>query len=90
MGALLALAFAAGMVAPVNPCGFGLLPAWITHTLGDPDASAAPVRLLRALRDARGLTAFYGMPVSDTVKELILALRGAFMPDAHRAVASRT
>ncbi|HMR23332.1 MAG TPA: cytochrome c biogenesis protein CcdA [Micropruina sp.] len=56
MGALLALAFAAGMVAPVNPCGFGLLPAWITHTLGDPDASAAPVRLLRALRSGLALT----------------------------------
>ncbi|MGA9374044.1 MAG: cytochrome c biogenesis protein CcdA, partial [Mycobacterium sp.] len=39
MGGLLTLAFAAGMVAPVNPCGFALLPAWITHTLGDTDAS---------------------------------------------------
>ena len=28
MGGLLALAFAAGMIAPVNPCGFALLPAW--------------------------------------------------------------
>mgnify|MGYP006876152035 CR=1 FL=1 len=27
------LAFAAGMVAPVNPCGFALLPAWITGTI---------------------------------------------------------
>jgi asparagine synthase (glutamine-hydrolysing) len=41
-------------------------------------------RLLRALRDARGLTAFYGMPRRDTDKQLILALRGAFMPDALR------
>ena len=47
MGGLLTLAFAAGMVAPVNPCGFALLPAWITHTLGDTDASTVPVRLLR-------------------------------------------
>ena len=35
MNGLLALAFTAGMLAPVNPCGFALLPAWITHTLGD-------------------------------------------------------
>ena len=27
MGGLLSLAFAAGMVAPVNPCGFALLVA---------------------------------------------------------------
>ena len=33
MTALLALAFAAGMIAPVNPCGFALLPAWIAQTL---------------------------------------------------------
>ena len=35
MTALLALAFAAGMIAPVNPCGFALLPAWIAQTIGD-------------------------------------------------------
>ena len=48
MGGLLALAFAAGMIAPVNPCGFALLPAWITHALGDAASSSAPVRLLRS------------------------------------------
>ena len=41
MGGLLTLAFAAGMVAPVNPCGFALLPAWISHTIGDGDTSPA-------------------------------------------------
>jgi len=58
MGGLLTLAFVAGMVAPVNPCGFALLPAWITHTLGDADADAAPppVRLLRSLRAGATLT----------------------------------
>src|SRR2546422_916793 len=39
---LLALAFAAGMLAPVNPCGFALLPAWITHSLGEADTSPLP------------------------------------------------
>ena len=56
MGGLLTLAFAAGMVAPVNPCGFALLPAWISHTIGDGDTSPAPVRLLHALRAGAALT----------------------------------
>ncbi|HEX7021836.1 MAG TPA: hypothetical protein VF171_03195, partial [Trueperaceae bacterium] len=43
------------MVAPVNPCGFALLPAWITHTLGEADTSPAPIRLLHALRAAAAL-----------------------------------
>ncbi|UDY34059.1 cytochrome c biogenesis CcdA family protein [Dermatobacter hominis] len=34
MGARLALAFSAGMVATVNPCGFALLPAYLTYFLG--------------------------------------------------------
>ncbi|EWT04133.1 mercury transporter [Intrasporangium chromatireducens Q5-1] len=55
MDGLLALAFAAGMVAPVNPCGFALLPAWITHTLGEADTSPAPIRMLHALRAAAAL-----------------------------------
>ena len=42
MGGLLTLAFAAGMVAPVNPCGFALLPAWISHTIGDGDTYVIP------------------------------------------------
>lgn len=56
MGGLLTLAFAAGMVAPVNPCGFALLPAWITHALGAADASPSTVRMLRALRAGLALT----------------------------------
>ncbi len=40
MGARLALAFSAGMVATVNPCGFALLPAYLSYFLGlDPAAS---------------------------------------------------
>lgn len=34
MGARLALAFSAGMVATVNPCGFALLPAYLSYFLG--------------------------------------------------------
>ena len=80
MGGLLTLAFAAGMVAPVNPCGFALLPAWITHTLGDTDASTVPVRLLRALRAGlvsavgfAGTLAAAGLVVSAGARGLIRA-----------------
>jgi cytochrome c-type biogenesis protein len=34
MDAKLALAFSAGMVATVNPCGFALLPAYLSYFLG--------------------------------------------------------
>ncbi|GHE39215.1 cytochrome c biogenesis protein CcdA [Streptomyces lavendulocolor] len=56
MNGLLALAFAAGMIAPVNPCGFALLPAWITYALGDADTSPMPLRLARALRSGAAVT----------------------------------
>jgi cytochrome c biogenesis protein CcdA len=57
MSGLLALAFAAGMVAPVNPCGFALLPAWITLSLGDTTHHTALAgRLARALQSGVALT----------------------------------
>jgi cytochrome c-type biogenesis protein len=57
MSGLFALAFAAGMVAPVNPCGFALLPAWITLSLGDTTHhTALASRLARALRSGVALT----------------------------------
>jgi cytochrome c biogenesis protein CcdA len=34
MNANLALAFSAGMVATVNPCGFAMLPAYLSYFLG--------------------------------------------------------
>ena len=80
MGGLLSLAFAAGMVAPVNPCGFALLPSWISQTLGDADASPVPVRLLRALRSGialaigfAGTLAAAGLLVSAGARGLIQA-----------------
>lgn len=57
MTGLLALAFAAGMIAPVNPCGFALLPAWITHTLWEQDTAALPLRLGRAFAAGLALAA---------------------------------
>ncbi|WP_149829077.1 cytochrome c biogenesis CcdA family protein [Streptomyces tailanensis] len=80
MTGLLALAFAAGMTAPVNPCGFALLPAWITYTLGDAGTSPLPVRLARALRSGAALTlgfagtlAAAGLVVSAGARTLIQA-----------------
>ncbi len=46
-------AFAAGMVASVNPCGFFMLPSYISYNLGAEEAgfydSSALVRLLKAM-----------------------------------------
>jgi cytochrome c-type biogenesis protein len=39
MGPELALAFSAGMVATVNPCGFALLPAYLSYFLGLDDGT---------------------------------------------------
>ncbi len=50
MNPALALAFTAGMVATVNPCGFALLPAYLSYFLGldsdDPSQSNAVLRAL--------------------------------------------
>ncbi|MFH9820214.1 cytochrome c biogenesis CcdA family protein [Streptomyces sp. NPDC017230] len=80
MNGLLALAFAAGMIAPVNPCGFALLPAWITYALGDTATSPLPARLGRALRSGAALTigfagtlAAAGITVSAGARTLISA-----------------
>ena len=56
MSALLALAFAAGMVAPVNPCGFALLPGWMALTAGDTATTPRGRRVLAVSRSAAGLT----------------------------------
>lgn len=42
MGGTLALAFSAGMVATINPCGFALLPAYLSYFLGIDSSSATP------------------------------------------------
>ena len=56
MQAPYALALAAGLVAAFNPCGFALLPGYLTLVLGDPHAaSGAAVR--RALATSAAMTA---------------------------------
>jgi cytochrome c-type biogenesis protein len=49
MDAKLALAFSAGMVATVNPCGFALLPAYLSYFLGlDADGTTGTATTTRA------------------------------------------
>lgn len=67
MGARLAIAFSAGMVATVNPCGFALLPAYLSYFLGldgDAGSTASPTDgstrrgpILRALVVSASVTA---------------------------------
>lgn len=54
----LALAFGAGMIATVNPCGFAMLPAYLSYFLGLEDQSAdAQAGVLRALAVAASVSA---------------------------------
>ncbi len=67
MNANLALAFSAGMVATVNPCGFAMLPAYLSYFLGlegaggetAPDGTPVPARapVTRALAVSAAVTA---------------------------------
>lgn len=52
MSALLVTAFVAGLVATVNPCGFAMLPAYLSFFLGSDDDSPPGRQLGRALRIA--------------------------------------
>lgn len=56
----LGYAFAAGMVATLNPCGFALLPAYLSYYLGqtgEADDASTPRALLRAVAVGASLTA---------------------------------
>ncbi|MBA2575429.1 MAG: hypothetical protein H0V05_02115 [Euzebyaceae bacterium] len=39
-----ALAFTAGLVASVNPCGFAMLPAYLSFLIGSDDRDRGPPR----------------------------------------------
>ncbi|MFM7063864.1 MAG: cytochrome c biogenesis CcdA family protein [Actinomycetes bacterium] len=58
MSGRLALAFTAGMVATVNPCGFALLPAYLTYFLGlENDAASQPGGRYNPVRRALAVSA---------------------------------
>jgi cytochrome c-type biogenesis protein len=61
---LLTLAFTAGLLAPVNPCGFALLPAYLTHTAATRPGAALPQRLVRSLAAGAALAAGFALTLS--------------------------
>lgn len=74
-------AFAAGMVASVNPCGFLMLPTYISYQLGTQDAGyyelPAATRALKAL--VLGGVATAGFLVVLTIVGLIIAAGGQWL-----------
>ena len=73
MTGLLVLAFGAGLLAPVNPCGFGLLPAVLTATTTTSTRGTGLVeRLAGGLRAGLALTA--GFTATFTVIGLLLTI----------------
>lgn len=50
-------AFSVGLVAAVNPCGFPMLPAYLTLSSSGETASPLPVRVVRALGSGVAVTA---------------------------------
>lgn len=81
-GAALALALGAGVVAALNPCGFALLPAYLSLLVLDEQPSR-PVAVARALRAAAAMTAgfaavfaLFGLavaPVASSVQQYLPA-----------------
>lgn len=58
----LAFAYLAGSASTVNPCGFAMLPAYVSFIVGDADGAAqapATVRLWRAVRVGLAVTAAF-------------------------------
>jgi cytochrome c biogenesis protein CcdA len=65
-----ALAFTAGLVASVNPCGFAMLPAYLSFLIGVENDDRGPAAVARALRV--GLTVSAGFLVVFGVAGLAL------------------
>ncbi len=58
MTAALALAFGAGMVATVNPCGFAMLPAYLSYFMGIQDEARSRAATLRSALVVGGVVSF--------------------------------
>lgn len=79
---LFALAFTSGLVSPINPCGFALLPAYLAYNMGtDQDRyRSTAVRLGRGLRTGTALALGFagtlslaGLAVSLGARSLLVA-----------------
>jgi cytochrome c biogenesis protein CcdA len=58
MSAVLALAFGAGMVATVNPCGFAMLPAYLAYFIGIQEHGKSRAATLRSALVVGGVISF--------------------------------
>ena len=76
MNGLLTLAFTAGLLAPVNPCGFALLPAYLGHTATERADQPVSRRLARAL----GIGAALGVGFAATLSAAGLAISAGAHP----------
>jgi cytochrome c-type biogenesis protein len=64
-------AFAAGMVATVNPCGFAMLPAYVSVFLGSDEGDEAPAGVVTGLRV--GIAVTIGVLVVFSIVGLLLS-----------------
>jgi cytochrome c-type biogenesis protein len=76
MNGLLTLAFTAGLLAPVNPCGFALLPAYLGYTATEQAEQPVSRRLARAL----GVGAALGVGFAATLGAAGLAISAGANP----------
>jgi cytochrome c biogenesis protein CcdA len=76
MNGLLTLAFTAGLLAPANPCGFALLPAYLGHTATEQADQPVSRRLARAL----GIGAALGIGFAATLSAAGLAISAGAHP----------
>src|SRR5438128_10567526 len=67
----LALAFTTGMIVTVNPCGFAMLPAYLSFFVGDDDQRDARNAVARAL--LVGPTVTFGFVSTFAVLGLVVA-----------------
>lgn len=87
MTLLLAFAFGAGLVSPLNPCGFGLLPAFLGYRLGDDvqrRETSLAVRLRRGLAAGGAVSAGFAGVLVSVALLVTLGLRSLlrFVPSA--------
>jgi len=73
--------FGAGMVSAVNPCGFAMLPVYLTLYLGAEDAAFYQQSLLRRMLKAMGITAAVtsGFGLLFGAVGAVVALGGTFL-----------
>ena len=84
---LLTFAFGAGLVSPLNPCGFGLLPAFLGYQLGSDDQrrdTPLAARLWRGLRSGAAVSTGFTAVLVSAALLIALGLRSLlqFVPSA--------